>query len=103
MAVRLVKTCPVCGGWGRFLSKKCPQCKGSGGKILKFAKETQSAFSEKKDNLSEQEKALFDFYKIGFSKKAIAENLDIPIFKVIPILHLIEKKLNKIDNLENGS
>ena len=103
MAVKLVKTCPVCGGWGRFLSKKCPQCKGSGGKILKFTEETQSAFSEKKSNLSEQEKALFDFYKIGFSKKAIAENLDIPILKVIPMLYSIEKKLNKVEYSENRS
>ena len=103
MAVKLVKACPVCGGWGRFLSKKCPQCKGSGGKILKFTKEIQSAFSEKKSNLSEQEKALFDFYKIGFSKKAIAENLDIPILKVIPMLYSIEKKLNKVEYSENRS
>jgi len=97
MVVKLVDICPVCGGWGRFLSKRCPRCKGKGGEILKFTKEIQDVFLEKSNSLSEQEKALFNFYQRGFSQKAIAENLDIQIFRILPMLHSIEKKLNEIN------
>lgn len=97
MEAKLVEICPVCGGWGRFLSKQCSQCQGVGGKILKITRKTKNKFLEKQDNLSEQEKALFSSYEAGFSKKEIAENLDIAIFRIIPFLHSIEKKLNKID------
>ena len=95
MRVNLVGLCVVCMGKGIFLSKKCSECSGRGGKIISCSQEVKERFMQDEGLFSEQEKALFENYSKAFSQDEIARNLDIPLSKVINILYSIEQKLNR--------
>jgi len=82
-------------GKGIFLSKKCSECDGKGGTIIRCSKEAKEKFLEKQDLFSEQERMLFENYSQGFSQEEIARNMDMPVNKVAGILYSIEGKLNK--------
>jgi DNA-directed RNA polymerase specialized sigma24 family protein len=82
-------------GKGVFLSKKCSECDGKGGTIIRCSKEAKEEFLEKQDLFSEQERMLFENYSQGFSQEEIARNMDMPVNKVAGILYSIEGKLNK--------
>ena len=95
MRVNLVGLCIACMGKGSFLSKRCSECNGKGGKIISCSQVAKGLFNQKQSFLSEQEKALFEIYSQGLSQEEIARNMDIPVNKVINILYVIEQKLNK--------
>lgn len=95
MRINLVGLCIACMGKGKFLSKKCSECEGKGGKIISCSPEAREVFNQKQSIFSEQEKALFENYSQKFSQEEIANNMDIPLNKVINILYSIEQKLNK--------
>lgn len=91
--MKLIDLCPVCGGKGKFLMQKCPSCGGKGGVLLKFDKTMQELLEQNKTKLSEQEIAIFDLYKSGFSQQEIAKNMDLKPSKVASIFYQIEKKI----------
>lgn len=95
MRINLVGLCIVCMGKGNLLSKKCSECNGKGGKIVKCSQEAKELFSKKQDLFSEQEKVLFEAYSQGLSQDEISRDLDIPAIKVVNIIYSIEQKLNK--------
>jgi DNA-binding NarL/FixJ family response regulator len=82
-------------GKGTFLSKKCSECNGKGGKIISCSQEARERFNQKKDVFSEQQVAIFENYSKGFSQDEIAASMDMSPNKVINILYAIEQKLNK--------
>ena len=95
MRVNLVGLCLICMGKGTFLSKRCSECNGRGGKVISCSQEAKQRFIEKQGFFSEQEKGLFENYSQGFSQDEIARNMDIPLNKVLNMLYRIEQKLNK--------
>jgi DNA-binding CsgD family transcriptional regulator len=95
MRVNLVGLCVVCMGKGVFLSKRCSECKGRGGKIISCSRMAKLLFEQKQSLFSEQEKILFENYSQGFSQEEIARTMDMPINKVLNVLYSIEQKLNK--------
>jgi DNA-binding NarL/FixJ family response regulator len=95
MRVNLVGLCLICTGKGTFLSKKCSECNGKGGKIISCSQEAKERFEQKRNVLSEQEISLFENYSQGLSQDEIATSMDLPLNKVVNILYVIEQKLNK--------
>lgn len=95
MRINLVGLCIVCMGKGIFLSKKCSECDGKGGTIIRCSKEAKEAFLEKQSFFSEQENMLFENYSQGLSQEQIATSMDMPVNKVMSVLYSIECKLNK--------
>lgn len=95
MRINLIGLCIVCMGKGIFLSKKCSECDGKGGTIIRCSKEAKEKFLEKQGLFSEQERMLFENYSQGFSQEEIARNMDMPVNKIAGILYSIEGKLNK--------
>ena len=82
-------------GKGNFLSKKCSECNGRGGKILSCPEKAKKLFMEKLNIFSEEEKNLFENYSNGLSQEDISRNMDVPLNKVVNLLYSIEQKLNK--------
>lgn len=101
MKINLVGLCIVCMGKGIFLSKKCSECNGKGGTIIRCSQAAKELFLERQGLFSEQEKILFDNYSQGFSQEEIARNMDMPVNKIVGILYSIEIKLNR--NQEKNS
>jgi len=95
MKINLVGLCIVCMGKGVFLSKRCSECEGRGGKILSCSQMAKQRFAEKESFFSEQEQRLFENYSQGLSQDDIARNMDMPLSKVLTMLYSIEQKLNK--------
>ncbi|MFH1655981.1 MAG: hypothetical protein ABH954_05175 [Candidatus Omnitrophota bacterium] len=95
MRVNLVGLCLICMGKGTFLSKKCSECNGRGGKIITCSEKAKQLFIEKVDIFSEQEKIFFENYSKGKTQDEIARDMDIPFNKVVNLLYLIEQKINK--------
>ena len=79
MKINLVGLCFVCMGKGVFLSKKCSECNGKGGTIIRCSQEAKELFLKKQDFLSEQERMLFENYSQGFSQEEIARSMDIDL------------------------
>lgn len=92
--MKIIDLCPICGGKGKFLTQKCPSCDGKGGVLLKFDKSMETVLQQNKTKLSEQETAIFDLYRRGFSQKEIAKNMDLKPSKVALLLYRIEKKIS---------
>ncbi|HOX54137.1 MAG: hypothetical protein PHI86_00295 [Candidatus Omnitrophica bacterium] len=95
MRINLVGLCIVCMGKGIFLSKKCSECNGKGGTIIRCSQAAKDLFFAKLNLFSEQEIALFENYSQGLSHEQIATAMDIPSSKVVSVLYSIESKLNK--------
>jgi len=95
MRINLVGLCLICMGKGTFLSKKCSECNGKGGKIITCPEEAKQLFAKKSEVFSEQEKDLFKNYSEGKTQDEIARDMDIPLNKVVNILYSIEQKINK--------
>lgn len=95
MKINLVGLCIVCMGKGIFLSKKCSECNGKGGTIIRCSQAAKDLFLEKQGLFSEQERMLFENYSQGFSQEEMARSMDMPVSKIVSLLYSIEAKLNK--------
>jgi hypothetical protein len=93
--IRLVDTCQVCGGKGKFLESKCLRCAGNGGKIIPFDARFRFYLEPHLSRLSEQEKKILDLYLENLTLEEISRSADIAKSSVIFLLRQIERKVNK--------
>ena len=99
----IVKICVVCGGFGKFLDKPCPRCKGKGGKFNRPDLELISQIDEIEHNLSEEEQTVLGLYKEGHSQKEISQQLDLSLNRVMLILRHINQVYLKLQAAKNES
>lgn len=99
--IKLVESCAVCGGRGKFLTLSCERCKGLGGKIVPFDERVWYYIEPYFSGLSAQEKALFDLYRQNLCQNEISRRLDISKNKVIFLLKQIQKRINQRNEEKN--
>lgn len=91
--MKIIELCPICGGKGRFINQKCPTCGGEGANLTKITSEIKNLIETNKSKLSEQEIAILELYKSGYSKKEIIKKTDLTLSKLTKLFYNIQKKL----------